>query len=79
MCSQNCKKKWRLWWSDFYYDLKNYFYSKNISLAFNLENQNNNKIPEMDHVNSYATTLDEYASYYLFDLFLLEMTTKWKN
>ena len=30
----------------------------------------------MDHVNSYATTLDEYASYYLFDLFLLEMTTK---
>jgi hypothetical protein len=47
--------------------LKNYFYSKNISLAFDLENQNNKKIPEMDHVNSYATTLDEYASYYLFD------------
>ena len=67
MFSQNCKKTEDYDASDFYYDLKNYFYSKNISLAFNLENQNNKKIPEMDHVNSYATTLDEYASYYLFD------------
>ena len=53
--------------SDFYYDLKNYFYSKKISLAFNLENQSNSKIPKMNYVNAYATTLDKYATYYLFN------------
>ena len=53
--------------SEFYYDLKNYFYSKNISLTFNSENQNNKKIPKMNHVNVYASALDKYATYNLFD------------